>query len=680
MLAEKTPTPTILHSRAGVVARLAPTASLFDPDAVEALNVALRECRVAGETHVVVDFASVQLLNSQVLEVLRDAEAALLRVSGQLGLANANNTVADTLCVVRLDHLLTSSEQRPGPNPVVADGKTKLGDILIAQGALSEAQIEQAVALQQESGRRLGQIVIDNKWVSEAAMLRALSVQLSIPFVQLRPGLYDADAVGLINSDVIQRLKVLPLFKVHDTLYLATAEPQAMPSFREVEDTTGCRVAPVLAVREEIVSFVESAAVHQDYVPDLLAEVDEDFEVVDHDLDGDHEAIDQLAAGSPVINLVNSLIQRAVQDGASDIHIEPGRNQSRVRFRIDGLLYEVMAPRIELHPALVSRLKIMANLDIAERRLPQDGRVQVHTQGRAVDLRFSSLPGLYGEKVVLRVLDKNQAILDVNKLGMSDANLGTFRTLLDHNHGLILVTGPTGSGKTTSLYAGLNYLNSIEKNIVTIEDPVEYQIDIVNQNEVRANIGLTFAKVLKHVLRQDPDIVMVGEVRERETAEIAVQAALTGHLVLSTLHTNDSVGAVTRLLDMGVEPYLLSSALIGVIAQRLVRTVCPACRTTYLASPELVDRFGWQGTGQVTLARGRGCAECYDSGFRGRLGIHEVVPVEGELQTLVLGNPSRDELSAYLQNNDVVTLRMDGIQRAREGLTTIEEVCRVVGS
>jgi len=680
VLAEKTPTPTILHSRAGVVARLAPTASLFDPDAVEALNVALRECRVAGETHVVVDFASVQLLNSQVLEVLRDAEAALLRVSGQLGLANANNTVADTLCVVRLDHLLTSSEQRPGPNPVVADGKTKLGDILIAQGALSEAQIEQAVALQQESGRRLGQIVIDNKWVSEAAMLRALSVQLSIPFVQLRPGLYDADAVGLINSDVIQRLKVLPLFKVHDTLYLATAEPQAMPSFREVEDTTGCRVAPVLAVREEIVSFVESAAVHQDYVPDLLAEVDEDFEVVDHDLDGDHEAIDQLAAGSPVINLVNSLIQRAVQDGASDIHIEPGRNQSRVRFRIDGLLYEVMAPRIELHPALVSRLKIMANLDIAERRLPQDGRVQVHTQGRAVDLRFSSLPGLYGEKVVLRVLDKNQAILDVNKLGMSDANLGTFRTLLDHNHGLILVTGPTGSGKTTSLYAGLNYLNSIEKNIVTIEDPVEYQIDIVNQNEVRANIGLTFAKVLKHVLRQDPDIVMVGEVRERETAEIAVQAALTGHLVLSTLHTNDSVGAVTRLLDMGVEPYLLSSALIGVIAQRLVRTVCPACRTTYLASPELVDRFGWQGTGQVTLARGRGCAECYDSGFRGRLGIHEVVPVEGELQTLVLGNPSRDELSAYLQNNDVVTLRMDGIQRAREGLTTIEEVCRVVGS
>ncbi|MDH3452621.1 MAG: ATPase, T2SS/T4P/T4SS family, partial [Gammaproteobacteria bacterium] len=504
-LAKEVPTPTILHSRAGVVARLAPTASLLEDAAIEALASALHGCYTAGETHVVIDLASVQLLNSRVLEVLRDAEAALLRVSGQLGLANANTTVGEILRVVRLDHLLTSSERRAGAAPDVPDKKAKLGDILLAHGVISEEQIEQAVTLQQKTGRRLGQIFIDKRWVTEAEMLRALSVQLSLPFVQLRPGLYDSAVVELLDRDIIQRLKILPLFKVHDTLYLATSEPQAMPSFREVEDRAQCRVAPVLVVREEIVSALDSATLHEDYVPDLLADVDDDFEVVDHDLQGDYEAIDQLAAGSPVINLVNSLIQRAVQDGASDIHIEPGRNQSRVRFRIDGLLYEVMSPRTELHPALVSRLKIMANLDIAERRLPQDGRVQVHTQGRAVDLRFSSLPGLYGEKVVLRVLDKNQAILDVNKLGMSEANLATYRRLLDHSNGLILVTGPTGSGKTTSLYAGLNYLNSIEKNIVTIEDPVEYQIDIVNQNEVRANIGLTFAKVLKHVLRQDPD-------------------------------------------------------------------------------------------------------------------------------------------------------------------------------
>jgi type IV pilus assembly protein PilB len=351
-----------------------------------------------------------------------------------------------------------------------------------------------------------------------------------------------------------------------------------------------------------------------------------------------------------------------------------------VRFRIDGLLYEVMTPRMELHPAIVSRLKVMANLDIAERRLPQDGRIQVHTQGRPVDLRFSSLPGLYGEKVVLRVLDKNQAILDVDRLGMHDANLASFKGLLDRSYGLILVTGPTGSGKTTTLYSAINYLNSIEKNIVTIEDPVEYQLDIVNQNAVREQIGLTFAKMLKHVLRQDPDVVMVGEIRERETASIAVQAALTGHLVLSTLHTNDSVGAVTRMIDMGVEPYLLSSALIGVVAQRLVRGICPACKTDYLAAPELVDRYGWADRGKVRLSRGRGCPECYDSGYRGRLGIHEIVEAGNDLQRLIVGNPSRDELTAYLQQNGVKTLFDDGLERVLGGVTTLEEIARVVNS
>ena len=310
-----------------------------------------------------------------------------------------------------------------------------------------------------------------------------------------------------------------------------------------------------------------------------------------------------------------------------------------MRFRIDGVLYEITTLRHELHPALISRLKVMANLDIAERRMPQDGRIQVHTQGRAVDLRFSSLPGLFGEKIVLRVLDKNQSLLDVNKLGMSENNLNSFKGLLDNSNGLILVTGPTGSGKTTTLYAALNHLNSIEKNIVTIEDPVEYQIDIVNQNEVHDKIGLTFSSILRHTLRQDPDIVMVGEIRDRETAEIAVQAALTGHLVLSTLHTNHAIGAITRMIDMGVEPYLLSSALIGVVAQRLVRTICPDCRTEYVAPPELMRRYGWEGERQVRLVRGRGCPECYDSGYRGRIGIHEVLEVDEDLRQLVTSNP-----------------------------------------
>ena len=360
----------------------------------------------------------------------------------------------------------------------------------------------------------------------------------------------------------------------------------------------------------------------------MLDELDDDFEHIDNALPDDYTGIDEMAAESPVINMVNSIIQRAVHDKVSDIHIEPSQKKCRMRFRIDGLLYEVMSPRIELHPALVSRLKVMANLDIAERRMPQDGRIQVHTQGRAVDLRFSSLPGLHGEKVVLRVLDKNQSILDIEQLGMQAGNVDAYKRLLDRSYGLILVTGPTGSGKTTSLYSAINYLNSLEKNIVTIEDPVEYQLDIVNQNPVRENIGLTFAKMLKHVLRQDPDVVMVGEIRERETAEIAVQAALTGHLVLSTLHTNDSIGAVTRMIDMGVEPYLLSSALIGVVAQRLVRSICPNCKPSTWPSPEIIEQYGWQDARQGAPVEGRGCAECYDAGYRGRMGIHEIIETE----------------------------------------------------
>ena len=376
----------------------------------------------------------------------------------------------------------------------------------------------------------------------------------------------------------------------------------------------------------------------------------------------------------------HALVQRAVRDGASDIHIEPARNKARVRFRVDGVLYEVTTLRPDVIPAVVSRLKVMANLDIAERRLPQDGRIQVHTQGRAVDLRFSSLPGLYGEKVVLRVLDKNQALLDVDKLGMSQGNLSSYKSLLEHNHGLILVTGPTGSGKTTTLYAALNYLNSIEKNIVTIEDPVEYQLDIINQNEVRDNIGLSFSNILKHTLRQDPDIVMVGEIRDRETAQIAVQAALTGHLVLSTLHTNHAIGAVSRIIDMGVEPYLLSSGLIGVVAQRLVRATCTACKTTYTASPEIVEQYGWQDEDQVQLARGRGCQECYDSGYKGRFGVHEILDADEKLQRLITTNPARDDLTRYVRERKFRSMFDDGLDHVRHGKTTIEEISRVLTS
>ena len=327
---------------------------------------------------------------------------------------------------------------------------------------------------------------------------------------------------------------------------------------------------------------------------------------------------------------------------------------------------------------MVSRLKVMAGLDIAERRLPQDGRIQVNTRGNVIDLRFSSLPGIFGEKIVLRVLDKNRAILDINKLGMTNENLTTYKRLLSKNNGLVLVTGPTGSGKSTTLYAAITFLNSLEKNIVTIEDPVEYQLDIVNQNQVKEAIGLSFAKMLKHVLRQDPDIIMVGEIRERETAEISVQAALTGHLVLSTLHTNDSVGAVSRLLEMGIEPYLLSSALIGVISQRLVRAVCNECMTSFLPTPEVAGILGLSGDGKVRLKRGRGCQKCYDSGYKGRLGIHEILDIDTSLQHIINTNPSNEELDDYVQKKGIVSLMEDGYDRVRNGKTTLEEITQSI--
>jgi type IV pilus assembly protein PilB len=343
-------------------------------------------------------------------------------------------------------------------------------------------------------------------------------------------------------------------------------------------------------------------------------------------------------------------------------------------------MYEVMSPRPEQHPAIVSRLKVMANLDIAERRLPQDGRIQVAIQGRTVDLRFSSLPGIYGEKVVLRVLDKNQSILDVDKLGMNAPAVAQFKRLLARSHGLILVTGPTGSGKTTSLYAAISHLKSIEKNIVTIEDPVEYQLDVINQNQVNDAIGLTFPKILKHVLRQDPDIIMVGEIRDRQTAEIAVQAALTGHLVLTTLHTNDTLGAVSRLLEMGVEPYLLSSALIGVMAQRLVRRVCQGCKTSYLAPPEAAAAYRWKGPGDLRLARGRGCPACYDSGYKGRMGIYELLDIDSELQRMIVANASKEAMEQQVAARGHHDLYADGMERAFQGDTTPEEIARVVHS
>ena len=672
--------PPVPRTRVGATTRLTPTGSLVSDAEMENLDAAVESCIQDGELKLVLDLSHCTLISSLGLEMLWATQDRLLPLGGSLKISQANALIHDVLRLTGVSqHLvvLQAGDQESPPSGG-APLKQRLGDILVARGLIDQARIEEAVKLQASVGKQLAQIIIDKGWVSEQDVLGALADQLSVPFIRLRPGLFDPSVVTLISVDMARRLKVLPLFRVRDHVFVATPQPQAIHSLREVEEATGLRAKPVLARQEDILKLVEDALNLGTMPDDLLNDLSDDFEVVENHQPDDHAVIDEMASGSPVINLVNSLIHRAVREGASDVHIEPFRSLSRVRYRIDGVLYEVMTPKIELHPAIVSRLKVMANLDIAERRLPQDGRIQVHTQGRAVDLRFSSLPGLFGEKVVLRVLDKNQAILDLDKLGMGANHLSTYKSLLGHGYGLILVTGPTGSGKTTSLYAALSYLNSLERSIVTIEDPVEYQLEVVNQNEVKDRIGLTFAKMLKHVLRQDPDIVMVGEIRERETAEIAVQAALTGHLVLSTLHTNDSPGAITRMIDMGVEPYLLSSALIGVIAQRLVRTICPSCKTTYVAEPELVNQFGWSDEKPIRLARGRGCAECYDSGYRGRLAIHESLQTDSDLQRLVVSNPSKDKLTEFLKERDIPSLFDDGLLRVLDQNTTVEEISRVI--
>ncbi len=451
-----------------------------------------------------------------------------------------------------------------------------------------------------------------------------------------------------------------------------------MPSINEVEERLGCRVRPIFATTEDIQRTIAEAWEETSFEAALVTEMDDDFEHNEQFRPSEVEGID-VAGESPIVNTVNAIIQRAIRERASDIHLEPGAVRSRVRMRVDGVLYEVMTPKADVHPALVSRLKVMANLDIAERRLPQDGRIQVQTRGQRVDLRFSSLPGLHGEKIVLRVLDKNQAILDVTQLGMANHVQSSFQNLLTRSHGLILVTGPTGSGKTTTLYAALSHLNNVERSVVTIEDPVEYQLDLINQNEVRPAVGLTFAKTLKHVLRQDPDIIMVGEIRDLGTADIAIKAAQTGHMVMSTLHTNDAPTTLTRMMNMGVAPFNIASSVILITAQRLARRLCN-CKEPADLDDEALLATGFReedldGTWQPF--KPVGCDVCSGSGYKGRVGIYQVMPISEEIQRIILNNGNAMEIAQQAQAEGINDLRRSGLLKVKQGLTSIEAVMAV---
>ena len=556
--------------------------------------------------------------------------------------------------------------------------RKKLGEILISQEKITPEELEKCLLIQKNNSQPLGQILLQEGLITEEELQQVLIGQLGIQHVWLRKGMVDPRIVHVLPKEKALAYKVIPMFRVHNVLTIATSDPHAFFVFDEISKITHLKVQPVACRSDDILETIHECYQMDVAIDDVMGSIDEsELEILHATSEEEISELAELADGSPVINLVNTILLRSIRDGASDIHIEPQRGKFRVRIRIDGLLYDLISPKIELHPAVVSRLKVMANLDIAERRIPQDGRIQVNVAGRIVDLRFSSMPGIHGEKVVLRILDKNQAILDIDLLGFDAEVLNKFKSLLRRPYGLILVCGPTGSGKTTTLYSAISMLNSSEKNFVTIEDPVEYQLENINQIQVKESIGFTFAKVLKHTLRQDPDIILVGEIRDRETALTAIQASLTGHLVLSTLHTNDAPSAVTRLLEMEIASYLISSSLLASLGQRLVRKICPECRTNYYAPKEVLKTLAIDENKTVQLFKGKGCSDCYDSGFKSRTGIYELLELDSGFQSLILNNPTVDEIKKYLHKNGHKTLKTLGYQKVIEGVTTMEEAARV---
>lgn len=557
----------------------------------------------------------------------------------------------------------------------------KLGELLIEAGLITEEQLMQALSLQKRSGKMLGSVLISEGMVTGSILVSVLAEQLGLRGVVLRHGLIDTTLLQEIGQEEATRLQAVPMFRVRDTMTVAMAEPQSLPAIDRLRQLTGCKIKPILALPQNIEQFIDQNAGQDLDVDDFLASLhhSDDVEVIATEEDEDAVAanLDRLVEGSPIVNLVNVAMLQAVKDGASDIHIEPERKGTRIRYRIDGVMRELMKPPAGMHSAIVSRVKVVGKMDIAERRLPQEGRVRIVAEGRDVDLRVSSIPTLLGEKLVIRLLDKSNLNVRMEQLGFREEPLDIFKRMLRQPYGLALVTGPTGSGKTTTLYSALDLLRSPETNLVTVEDPVEYQMDLINQIHVNDAVGLTFPRALRSILRQDPDIIMIGEIRDEETARVAVQAALTGHLVLATLHTNDAPGAVSRLLDMNIEPYLLSGALVGVVAQRLARKVCPACATKYHPEPTLLEEAGLiEKTGRA-FRHGTGCRECHDTGYKGRLGIYEVMEVTPNLRRMIHRGAASHQLREVARSEGVRTLSEEGAELALSGATSLEEILRV---
>ena len=585
-----------------------------------------------------------------------------------------------TVATIDNSHLAeTHAAAAPPPNNEAPARPLRLGERLIGANLITEQELEAALALQSRDGQRIGEALLELGMLDEDQLVPFIEQQLGCPAVVLREGLVDPEVVKCIPKTTADRLGVVAMFKVRDTLAVAMDDPQNLPHIDELERITGLRIRPVFAFARSIRRILQRCY-EQDYEVDAVtADLDEyAVEIQSESIDADITAIEKLVDGSPVINLVNYLILQALRKGASDIHIEPSRRYSIVRFRVDGQLQEMLRPRRDVHNAVISRIKVMGKMDIAEHHMPQDGRCQVMVEGKEVDLRISTLPTVLGEKVVIRVLDKQRLTFDLEKLGLPRSTLQDVKQLLAKPYGLVLVTGPTGSGKTTTLYSALELIKSVHRNIVTVEEPVEYQIDLVNQVQVETTRSVTFANVLRSILRQDPDVIMVGEIRDADTAKVAVQAALTGHLVLSTLHTNDAAGAITRLVDMGIESYKVAAAVNGVIAQRLVRTICPKCATNYYPRADFLKALRYEGDSRRTFRRGEGCRDCFDTGFKGRTGIYEVLTLVPELRGIISSGATLEDVRNWCTENDISTLLDGGLNLAEREMTSLEEIARVV--
>jgi len=550
-----------------------------------------------------------------------------------------------------------------------------LGERLLAEGRIDRGGLERARRLAGESDERLPAVLAKLGLVSERDLAQAMAIELDLP--RAAPAQFPDEPLyrERLSPRFLREAQVLPLAESDEGVTVAMADPLNGYAADALRLISGRRLLPCVATPAEIEAAIDRLYADRAAAGGAIEEAEGDDA-----LDLDVERLRDLASEAPVIRMVNQIIAKAVEARASDIHIEPFENTLRVRYRVDGVLQEVEAPANRFRAAIVSRIKIMARLNIAERRLPQDGRIKLAVRGTPIDLRISTVPTMHGEGVVLRVLDRTGVRLDFASLGLAGPRLETFLGILERPHGIVLVTGPTGSGKTTTLYASLVRLNSPDKKILTVEDPIEYQLDGVNQIQVKPGIGLSFAHVLRSILRQDPDIIMVGEIRDVETAEIAIQAALTGHLVLSTLHTNDAAGTITRLLDMGAQDYLLTSTLNGVMSQRLVRTLCNACCERTPALPEAVKQLGLrrlQPDGEIFLYQARGCAVCNGTGFIGRTGLAEVLVVSDEIRRLILRHAEARELHRAAVAEGMRSMYDDGIEKALAGITTVEEVLRV---